>query len=102
MDSNRNRRVFIVWALLLVSSGISFSEEAKPAIAGPAVRLDLPGEDFTIKGHKAFLLLPEESKRLRPQPWVFYAPTLPGLPDEAEKWMHQHFLEAGVAVAGVD
>jgi alpha-beta hydrolase superfamily lysophospholipase len=31
-----------------------------------------------------------------------YAPALPGLPDEHEKWMHEQFLAAGVAVAGID
>jgi alpha-beta hydrolase superfamily lysophospholipase len=31
-----------------------------------------------------------------------YAPTLPGLPDQHEKWMHEQFLDAGVAVAGID
>jgi alpha-beta hydrolase superfamily lysophospholipase len=29
-------------------------------------------------------------------------PTLPGLPDAHEKWMHEQFLAAGVAVAGID
>jgi len=47
-------------------------------------------------------LLPPEAKRLKPQAWIFYAPTLPGLPDEHEKWMHEQFLAAGVAVAGID
>lgn len=31
-----------------------------------------------------------------------YGPTLPGLPDNAEKFMHEKFLAAGVAVAGID
>ena len=62
----------------------------------------MPGEDLTIQGRPAFVYLPPESKRANPQPWIFYAPTLPGLPDEAERWMHEQFLAAGVAVAGVD
>ncbi|MCA9045102.1 MAG: prolyl oligopeptidase family serine peptidase, partial [Planctomycetaceae bacterium] len=37
-----------------------------------------------------------------PQPWVMYGPTLPAYPDVHEKWMHEQFLAAGVAVAGVD
>src|SRR5262249_30272660 len=40
--------------------------------------------------------------RRKPQPWIWYAPTLPGLPDQHEKWMHENFLAAGIAVAGVD
>ena len=31
-----------------------------------------------------------------------YSPTLPRYPDAHEKWMHQQFLDAGVAVAGID
>ena len=36
------------------------------------------------------------------RPWIFYAPTLPAYPDQAESWMHQQFLDAGIAVAGID
>src|ERR1043165_764525 len=68
----------------------------------PSSRLELPGEKFEIDGRPAFLYLPERSKRSKPQPWIFYAPTLPPYPDAAERWMHEHFLEAGVAVAGID
>jgi len=68
----------------------------------PTGRLPMPGGDLTVQGRPAFVYLPAESKRANPQPWIFYAPTLPGLPDEAERWMHEQFLAAGVAVAGVD
>jgi dipeptidyl aminopeptidase/acylaminoacyl peptidase len=64
--------------------------------------LTLPGESFRVAGRPAFLLLPPEGKRSTPQPWVLYAPTLPGLPDRHEQWMHERFLEAGIAVAGID
>ncbi|HWB08939.1 MAG TPA: prolyl oligopeptidase family serine peptidase [Pirellulales bacterium] len=64
--------------------------------------LVLPGESFLVEERAAFILHPPESKRRTPQPWVFYAPTLPGYPDEHEKWMHEQFLQAGVAVAGID
>ena len=71
--------------------------------AGPSGRLLLPGqESFEVAGRPAFVMLPEPALRTRPQPWVFYAPTLPCCPDGAERWMHERFLEAGVAVAGVD
>lgn len=65
-------------------------------------RLDLPRDNFEIQGRPAFVFLPPESKRRQPQPWIFYAPTLPPYPDEAERWMHEQFLAAGIAVAGVD
>ena len=74
-----------------------------PGASGPGPGLTLPGmERLTVGGRPAFLYLPEESKRTNRQPWVLYGPTLPGLPDSAERWMHERFLAAGVAVVGVD
>jgi predicted amidohydrolase/predicted esterase len=68
----------------------------------PVKRLILPGESFLVEGRPAFILLPPEERRQKPQPWVMYAPTLPAYPDSHEKWMHEQFLAAGVAVAGID
>lgn len=68
----------------------------------PIKQLILPGESFLIEERPAFVLLPAEEKRSDPQPWVLYAPTLPAYPDSHEKWMHEQFLAAGVAVAGID
>lgn len=68
----------------------------------PVKTLILPGTSFLVEGRPAFILTPVEAKRLKPQPWIFYAPTLPGYPDEHEKWMHEQFLDAGIAVAGID
>jgi 6-phosphogluconolactonase len=73
-----------------------------PASGKPVQELILPGESFLVEGRPAFVLLPPEKKRATPQPWALYAPTLPGLPDSHEKWMHERFLDAGVAVAGID
>ena len=72
---------------------------AQPA---PVKTLILPGESFLVAERPAFILWPEPKLRREPQPWVCYAPTLPPYPDEHEKWMHQRFLEAGVAVCGID
>ena len=75
--------------------------QEKPRIK--ADQLILPGEVFEVGGKQAFVLLPEESKRKSPQPWIMYAPTLlPQYPDTHEKWMHEQFLSAGIAIAGVD
>lgn len=65
-------------------------------------QLILPGEALLVEGRSAFILLPPEDKRQKIQPWILYAPTLPGLPDAHEKWMHEQFLAAGIAVAGID
>ncbi|MFZ4733201.1 MAG: alpha/beta hydrolase family protein [Pirellulales bacterium] len=73
------------------------------AEAAPPGRLTLPGESFTVAERPAFLFAalgdPAPAGR---RPWVLYAPTLPAYPDEAERWMHEQFTRAGIAVAGVD
>ncbi len=79
---------------------LAASAPSRSAAPPPLV---LPGmETFTVAGRPAFLFLPSADRRTHPQPWIFYAPTLPAYPDEAERWMHEQFLAAGVAVAGVD
>lgn len=60
------------------------------------------GEVFKIGDRTAFLILPRERKSEDPIPWVWYAPTLRGLPGAAEKWMFEQFLSNGIAIAGVD
>ena len=75
---------------------------AAPPVKATVKELILPGEAFEIAGRPAFILMPTTEKLRRPQPWIFYAPTLPGLPDGHEKWMHEQFLDAGIAVAGID
>jgi hypothetical protein len=83
--------------------GIASQPKAAAKPQAPPGKLVLPGyEAFKVADRPAFVFLPPESLRKQPQPWVFYAPTLPGYPDEAERWMHEQFLAAGVAVAGVD
>jgi arylsulfatase A-like enzyme len=68
----------------------------------PVKELILPGESFLVAGRPAFILRAPEEKRRILQPWILYAPTLPPYPDLHEKWMHEQFLKAGVAVAGID
>ena len=66
----------------------------------PRKQVLINGETFALEGRPAFRMLPE--KPAAGKPWVFYGPTLPVYPDEAERWMHERFLAAGIAVAGVD
>ena len=73
----------------------------------PLKNLILPGESFVIEGHSAFIFPPRETKEHNAssgitKPWILYAPTLAAYPDEAERWMHEQFTAAGVAVAGID
>ena len=73
--------------------------------AQPIKKLPFPGEAFAIEGRTAFLILPDNKPAKLDQgamPWVWYAPTLRGLPGGAEKWMFERFLKAGIAIAGVD
>ena len=72
------------------------------AVAKPVKELILPGESFLFEGHPAFILMPPEEKRRNPQPWIFYAPTLPGYPTCTRSGCTSRFLAAGVAVAGID
>ncbi len=79
----------------------------------------LGGKSFLVNGRHAFLMSPENPLSLRERsaernatfaerkatirkPWIFYGPTLSAYPDQAESWMHQQFLDAGIAVAGID
>ena len=46
--------------------------------------------------------MPEQLATDAATPWVWYAPTLADMPGDAEEWMFGRFLDAGVAIAGVD
>ncbi len=63
-------------------------------------KLPLAGEAFRINGQDAFIILPKEIEGTIP--WVWYAPTLPGLPAKSEVWMFERFLAKGIAIAGID
>jgi len=68
----------------------------------PSKELPIVGEVFNVEGRTAFLILPRSVAASNEMPWVWYAPTLPSLPGQAEKWMFQKFSDAGIAVAGID
>lgn len=87
-------RLFVMLTLLVVViSGLASAQEKK---------LPLPGEVFQIQGRPAFVILPAKEATDLPIPWVWYAPTLPNLPSNAEKWMFERFTKAGIAIAGID
>jgi dipeptidyl aminopeptidase/acylaminoacyl peptidase len=88
---------------------LAFSVDGNKVAAGGADyaralsdRLGVQAEGFEVAGRPAFVLLPEKTAATKPQPWIMYAPALPDYPDKHEQWMHQRFVKAGVAVAGVD
>ncbi|MGC6457249.1 MAG: alpha/beta hydrolase family protein [Akkermansiaceae bacterium] len=90
----------LVPAILLIFSGNLCAEKKEPFIAKGSKKLPLPGESFKLNGRDAFIILPEQ--KTTDLPWVWYAPTLRGLPSKAEVWMFQRFLDSGVAIAGID
>lgn len=68
----------------------------------PTTIAGMPAREFTVQGCRAFLIPPVVSTSTKPIPWVWYAPTLPGLPAAEEAWMFERFRAAGLSVAGID
>lgn len=90
------RSLLIASFLIICSFTALFSAEVTPG----KKQLPLPGESLLFDGHEAFIILPE--KAALGSPWVWYAPTLKGLPAESEVWMFNQFLAKGIAIAGID
>ena len=87
-----------------VSNNRSPAMNAAQAAAAPKRhQVLLNGETFLLNGRHTFLMVPEKPfDGAGGKPWIFYGPTLAGVPDKAESWMHQQFLDAGIAIAGID
>ena len=85
-----------------IAASIWFAVAGLANAAQPEKQLPFPGEVFAIEGRIAFLIQPDTKPTNKTMPWVWYAPTLRGLPGGAEKWMFERFLKAGIAIAGID
>jgi len=96
------RAILVVIGCLLNLAASVGASQAEDYGAALTQRLGIPAESLEIDGKPAFILLPPEAKRQTPQPWIMYAPALPAYPDEHEAWMHRQFVDAGIAVAGID
>ena len=70
--------------------------------SAPRKKLPSPGEVILVEGHTAFIIPAKANSALKSKPWVWYAPTLPALPGKEEQWMFDQFLDAGIAIAGMD
>ncbi len=67
-----------------------------------AIPRELRKERFEVAGRPAFVIWPKK-KREGAIPWIMYGPTFSErLPGGAEAWMLRQFLDAGIAMAGVD
>ena len=64
--------------------------------------LPFPAETLWISGRQAFLIPAEKAPSSGPKPWVWYAPTLPNLPGNSERWIFERLLDAGIGIAGID
>lgn len=79
--------------------------QAQQAARPKRTQVLLNGETFQLNGRHAFVMKAENDATSNGdggKPWIFYGPTLAPYPDKAESWMHRQFVEAGVAVAGID
>ena len=87
-----------------VSNNRAPAMKAAQAAAAPKRRqVLLNGQTFLLNDRHTFLMSPEKPfEGSGGKPWIFYGPTLAGVPDKAESWMHQQFLDAGIAIAGID
>lgn len=85
---------FVLLVLLLTAAPVTAQNEVIPT----------KRQSFDVAGHKAFVIEPPETKRGKgPLPWVWFAPTLGNrYPGNNEQWMFQRFLQAGIAIAGID
>lgn len=70
--------------------------------AVPQKMLPLDGEVFTVQDRTAFLIPGKILPDAKTKPWVWYAPTLQGLPGPEERWMFEQFRDAGISIAGID
>lgn len=90
-----------IWAGVAFTFLTGIFPESMPAQDAVKKGLTLPGESWMLEGHEAFVIPP--TKKLEgATPWVWYGPTLGGLPGGAEKWMFERFTAAGIAIAGID
>lgn len=90
------------WLLLLAVQLVWEVSAAESSAAAPRKDLPLPGEVVEVEGRVAFVIPAKSAEGTSSKPWVWYAPTLPGLPGSEEQWMFRRFLEAGIAIAGID
>ena len=83
-----NRRT--AFASLALWSLVAFCSAAAP----------LPRETFEVGGHRAFIIAAQEPAK--DKPWLWFAPTLPGLPGAGHQWYFERLLKAGISIAGID
>ena len=98
----RVKRSLVAAAIVLFSQVIALCQErALGQERASGQERALQRKELQIDGNAAFIIVPKKGLP-GPTPWVFYAPTLRGLPGTEENWMFRQFLEVGMAIAGID
>jgi pimeloyl-ACP methyl ester carboxylesterase len=97
-----NRSLITILATLSITWVTRAAEAQNTDTAPHDKQLPLPGEVFRVDGRTAFVIPPVKKTADGATPWVWYAPTLPKLPGDAERWMFERFTKAGIAIAGID
>ncbi|MEI6783261.1 MAG: hypothetical protein WCQ21_20350, partial [Verrucomicrobiota bacterium] len=68
--------------LLFPLTSLHAAESGASSGTPPKKDLPLPGEVFLVSGHTAFLIPANTNAVGKLKGWVWYAPTLPGLPGQ--------------------
>ena len=85
MTVNDTTRILFTLATVLLLA----PQDRLRAADVPRKFLPLPGKVFQVEGRAAFVILPPTRTTNQLVPWVWYAPTLPGLPGNEEKWIRR-------------
>jgi pimeloyl-ACP methyl ester carboxylesterase len=93
---DRSPILLLAWLIFRLASLAANADEVPVGKVLPVA-----GDLMSISGHTAFLIVGKSLGSIQ-RPWVWYAPTLPGLPGAEERWMLEQFRDAGIAVAGMD
>ena len=96
------KRIILSILLMAPLAGLRAAEPIASISTTPKKDLPMPGDVFLTAGRIAFVLPAKANPAAKAKPWVWYAPTLPGLPGREEQWMFDQFLDAGIAIAGID
>lgn len=94
-------------ALVLLAVALSYSKFASPIWERAAYfglvdkKLPVEGGYLLKAGGRAGFLLPSRAPAPG-RPWVWYAPSLRGLPEKHEAWLFRRLGAAGIAIAGID
>lgn len=86
--------------LSLSATPPAWSKDEPVSVTKGEKRLPLPGEALRFGDRDAFVIAPDTPAEGKP--WVWYAPTLRGLPGKHEIWYFERLLKEGIAIAGID